>query len=1198
MIQPGSARRRGILVVAYAVLTISCGDSLSPADPDVDRVDVTPSAIALTVGETRAITAQVFDAAGKRLLNRRVFWATQDATVATVSQSGVITGTGSGNTQIAASAGGKSGLVAVSVNARPVSLVRVVPPTATVQTGVTITLAAEALDASGAEVIGRPVTWASSNTAVASVSAAGQVTGVALGTATITATIDGIPGTAAVTVTDVPATSVRVTPATGTVQQGGALQLTATALDSKGAELPGRIATWTSSNESIATVSSTGRVVGIAEGAFSITARIDAATGTGTYSVTRIPVGLVTLSPSNVTLSVGQTQPMTVSLFAADKTTPLPIAGRIITWASSNTSVVSVSSSGVVAGVSSGSATITATTEGVSGTATVNVTAVPIASITVTPSPATVVEGGTTTLVAAARDAGGNILAGRTIFWSSSNPQVSVSQSGVVTAVVNSAAQTASITASAPGGGGGGSTPSAVVMVSVTFAPVATVSLAPPSQTITVNQTTNFALSLQEAGGQSLTTTGRTIAWQSLNPAIVTVNPTTGAVTGVSQGGPVGIEVSAASPGQGTPVKDTGYVTVSNVPVASVTVTPDPATVHVGSPYSRTFTAVTKDGAGNVLSGRAILWTSSNQAVATVNATTGVVTGAAVGTTTITATSEGVPGNASVSVDLVAIDTVVVSPATLTLSPGATQGLAWVAQDSAGNAITGAALGGRAPAWTSSSTAVATVSSSGVVTAVAAGISQVTATIGSESGASTITVVAPVTSVDFTAALDSLILPGAVSGTVTVLGAGNTPLSGRTVTFSSTPAGLVTVSPSPATTDANGQVAATITGVGPGTSTVTATSETQSDVVSLRVLAGINSIALTPSTDSIIGTGVLGLTATASGTSGALAGRPLTVASSNPAVLTASPSTVTNTNGSGQVTITLTAVAPGTSTVSVTSPEGASVSRVVRVLAPVDHVTIAAPGDSVLGPGTLQATATAFDAANNPLPGRLFTWQASGDATVDANGLISGTNVTTTGSAAVTATSEGKAAALLVRVLVGVNSVTVGAPDSTVFVGATQQAVATPRDAANNPITGRVVTWSSTNPAVADVNATGLITAVAPGNVTITAVVPAENKSGTMPFSVSLQPADSVAVSPLHPTVSLASVSTINFAATVFGGGNVLTGRTVTWSSSDSSKLTIHPNTGVATVKAVGQVTVTATTTPGTGAGNTAVGASVVTINP
>ena len=398
MTHSGRGRRLARLAATCALLVVSCDDPVSSGDSDVDRVDVNPSAVALTVGETRTITAQVFDASDRRLLDRRLFWTSQNTTVATVSQSGVVTGVGSGNTQIAASAGGKSGLVAVSVNARPVSLVRVVPALASVQIGRTVTFAAEALDASGADVIGRPVAWKSSNIAIATVGGTGVVTGVAPGTVTITATIDGIDGTASVTVSAVPATSVRVTPATGTVVQGGALELTATPLDAQGNPLGERPTTWSSNDESIATVSSTGRVVGVAEGTFTITARIDGVSGTGSYTVTRIPVGKVTLSPATSTLSVGGSQQMTLNLFAADQTTPLPVAGRTVVWTSSNVAVVSVNTSGVVSGVSSGSATITATTEGISGTATVNVTAVPIASITVSPPTASVVEGSTTTL--------------------------------------------------------------------------------------------------------------------------------------------------------------------------------------------------------------------------------------------------------------------------------------------------------------------------------------------------------------------------------------------------------------------------------------------------------------------------------------------------------------------------------------------------------------------------------------------------------------------------------------------------------------------------------------------------------------------------------------------------------------------------------------------------------------------------------
>jgi uncharacterized protein YjdB len=81
--------------------------------------------------------------------------------------------------------------------------------------------------------------------------------------------------------------------------------------------------------------------------------------------------------------------------------------------------------------------------------------------------------------------------------------------------------------------------------------------------------------------------------------------------------------------------------------VSSVTVTPSSSTISPGQQV--TLTAVTKDANGNTLTGRAVTWTSSNNNVATVSST-GVVTGVKKGTVTITATSEGKSGTASVTV--------------------------------------------------------------------------------------------------------------------------------------------------------------------------------------------------------------------------------------------------------------------------------------------------------------------------------------------------------------------------------------------------------------------------------------------------------------------------------------------------------------------------------------------------------------------
>src|SRR2546429_618834 len=101
----------------------------------------------------------------------------------------------------------------------PVASVDVSPATASLPVGATVQLVATPRDASGNPLPGRVVTWASSNTTVATVSASGVVTGKVAGTATITATSEGQSGTAAITVMPpaVPSATVTPAPATPTV---------------------------------------------------------------------------------------------------------------------------------------------------------------------------------------------------------------------------------------------------------------------------------------------------------------------------------------------------------------------------------------------------------------------------------------------------------------------------------------------------------------------------------------------------------------------------------------------------------------------------------------------------------------------------------------------------------------------------------------------------------------------------------------------------------------------------------------------------------------------------------------------------------------------------------------------------------------------------------------------------------------------
>src|SRR5947199_10623698 len=120
---------------------------------------------------------------------------------------------------LAAACGGGSSGGGTNPNT-PVASVTVAPATDTLVVSASVQLTATPKDASGNALSGRTVTWVSSDTTVATVSASGLVTGKVAGTATITATSEGQSGTSAITVVHVPVASVSVTPATPSVNEG------------------------------------------------------------------------------------------------------------------------------------------------------------------------------------------------------------------------------------------------------------------------------------------------------------------------------------------------------------------------------------------------------------------------------------------------------------------------------------------------------------------------------------------------------------------------------------------------------------------------------------------------------------------------------------------------------------------------------------------------------------------------------------------------------------------------------------------------------------------------------------------------------------------------------------------------------------------------------------------------------------------
>ena len=309
------------------------------------------------------------------------------------------------------------------------------PASASVIVGRTTQFAASIADASGKPLLGRSVTWSTSNSTVAQVNGTGLASAVAVGgPVMIEATSEGKTGTATVTVLPVPVASVTVTPPATTLTVGQTAQLLATPMDGGGVPLTGRVITWTSANSAVADVDGAGLVTAkTVGGPVTITASSEGKSGTATVTVSPVPVASIAVSPASSTLTVGQTAQLTATPKDANGD---PLTGRVITWMSDNATVAAVDGSGLVTAKGAGGpATITATSEAKSGTASVTVIPVPVASVTVSPSTATVVMGMTLQLAATPRAANGDPLTGRTITWSSGNTTIAdVDGTGLVTA--------------------------------------------------------------------------------------------------------------------------------------------------------------------------------------------------------------------------------------------------------------------------------------------------------------------------------------------------------------------------------------------------------------------------------------------------------------------------------------------------------------------------------------------------------------------------------------------------------------------------------------------------------------------------------------------------------------------------------------------------------------------------------------------
>lgn len=465
----------------------------------VSGVVVSPSTLTLGTGATQQLTATI---APTNATNKSVTWSSNNTNVATVNTSGLVTAVAAGTATITAKTvdGGKISTSTVTVTATTVSVtsVSITPSTVPLTTGGTYQLSASIVPSNATN---KNVTWKSSNTGVATITATGLVTATGAGSCTITVTTADGSKTANALV------AVNTTSISDAIELDDAKQGTSVnqfnysgpgwthGTDATSAYLYETVS-YSNTVSDFTTLSFVGNKIefyaskashhGIAavsidngpetyvdlyaatrqnfvaaynsiltQGNHTIKIRVTGtknSASTGTYvildyvkvysSSTTVAVTGITVTPATVSLATGSANSLTATI------SPTTATNKNVTWSSSNTAVALVSTEGTVTGVGPGTATITAATVDGGKTATSVVTVyTPASAVTIAPSSLTLNVGATSTLTSTLVPLNAT---NKTMNWSSSNTSIAtITANGLITAI---APGTATITLTIDGG--------------------------------------------------------------------------------------------------------------------------------------------------------------------------------------------------------------------------------------------------------------------------------------------------------------------------------------------------------------------------------------------------------------------------------------------------------------------------------------------------------------------------------------------------------------------------------------------------------------------------------------------------------------------------------------------------------------------------------------------------------------------------
>ena len=774
----------------------------------------------------------------------------------------MVTGLSVGNTPITATLSGIHGSTTITVTPAVLTSMTVTPPDPSIANGTTVQLTATGTFSDlTTQDLTTQVSWTSGNNPIAQVSSAlgtkGLVTGLGAGNTSITATLSGIQGSTTITVTAAVLTSITITPPSPSIAKGTSLQLTATGNYSDGTteDLTSQVS-WTSGDNTITQVSdapgSNGLVMGLGAGNTSITAALSGIQGSTTTIVTPAVLTSITITPPNPSIAKGTSMQLTATGTYSDGTTQ-DLTNQV-SWTSSNGNVVVSATSttqGLVTGVVVGSSLLTARLDGIEGSTTVTVTPASLTSITIAPTNPSIAKGTSVQLTATGSYTDGSTqnLTSQVSWTSGDNTIVQVSNAagtnGLVTGLgVGNTAITATFS------GTQGST-----TVTVIPAVLTSITITPPDSSIPNGTTVQLTATgvLSDATTEDLTSL---VSWTSGDNTVAQVSNaagTNGLVTSLAVGNSA---ITATFSG----IQGSTTLTVTPAVLTSITVVANPS-VAKGATLQLDALGQYSDGTMEDVTTQ-VSWTSGDNTIAQVgdtSTTKGLLTGLAVGSTTITATLNGIQGSTMATVTAAALTSITVTPANPSIAKGTTAQLA-----ATGNYTDGTIQNLTTQvSWTSGDNTIAQVSnvsgSIGLVTGLGVGSPTITATLNGIQGSTTVTVLpAALTSITVTPAN-----PSTAKGLKVQLTATGTYTDGSTQNLTSQVSWISSNTAFASVSNAS-TTQGLVTGVAVGSSLITATlNGVQGSTTVMVTAAVVISVTVTPASATIAVGGKVQCTATA-----------------------------------------------------------------------------------------------------------------------------------------------------------------------------------------------------------------------------------------------------------------------------------------------------------------------------------------------